>query len=71
MKAIDKRTNKGYEVQFYDEARADALLTEVATILQSDEFARYCALIGKNKSGGYIEITSKMVKGFGVSSIEL
>ena len=68
---IRRPQEEGSEVQFYDEARADALLTEVATILQSDEFARYCALIGKNKSGGYIEITSKMVKGFGVSSIEL
>ena len=57
----------GSEERVYDDARADALLSVVADALRSDEFARYCAVVGKNKSGGYIEVTAKMVKDFGVT----
>ena len=41
-------------------------LQKAYDVFKSEEFARYCALVGKNKSGGYVEVSTKAVKEFGV-----
>ena len=38
----------------------------IMNILQSDSFARYCILTGKDKSGGYVEISAKTIKEYGI-----
>ena len=41
-------------------------------IYSSKDFARYCSLLGKDKSGGYVEVNTKTISnyGFSLSSIE-
>lgn len=41
-------------------------LQKAYDVFKSEEFARYCALVGKNKSGGYVEVSTKAVKEFGI-----
>lgn len=38
----------------------------ICNIIASDDFLRYCKLKGKNKTGGYVEVSSKSVKQFGL-----
>lgn len=40
----------------------------ILSIISSDSFANYANLVGKNMSGGYLSISSNMVKNFGVLS---
>lgn len=41
-------------------------LKRVKNIFSSSEFAKYCSLVGKDKSGGFVEISTKMIKDFGI-----
>lgn len=50
----------------YITAETEEDLQKAYNIFKSEEFARYCALVGKNKSGGYVEVSTKAVKEFGV-----
>lgn len=50
----------------YITAETKEELQKAYNIFKSEEFARYCALVGKNKSGGYVEVSTKAVKEFGV-----
>ena len=50
----------------YITAETDAALQKAYDIFKTEEFARYCAIVGKNKSGGYVEVSTKAVKEFGV-----
>ena len=50
----------------YITAETEEELQKAYNIFKSEEFARYCALVGKNKSGGYVEVSTKAVKEFGV-----
>lgn len=49
----------------FDEALYDYALKDVCNIFESDEFSRYCAMVGKDMAGGYVGISTKMVKEFG------
>lgn len=57
----DKEINK----YIFDKALYDNALKNVYDIFISDDFAKYCSMIGKDKSGSYVEISTKMVKQFG------
>lgn len=50
----------------YITAKTEESLQKVYDIFKSEEFARYCALVGKNKAGGYVEVSTKAVKEFGI-----
>ena len=50
----------------YITAEAEEELKKAYDIFKSKEFARYCALVGKNKAGGYVEVSTKAVKEFGI-----
>ena len=50
----------------YITAETEEDLQKVYGIFKSEEFARYCALVGKNKAGGYVEVSTKAVKEFGI-----
>ena len=50
----------------YITAETEEDLQKAYNIFKSEEFARYCAIVGKNKSGGYVEVSTKAVKEFGV-----
>ena len=50
----------------YITAETDDALQKAYDIFKTEEFARYCALVGKNKSGGYVEVSTKAVKEFGI-----
>lgn len=50
----------------YITAETEDDLQKAYDVFKSGEFARYCALVGKNKSGGYVEVSTKAVKEFGV-----
>lgn len=50
----------------YITAETEEDLHKAYNIFKSEEFARYCALVGKNKSGGYVEVSTKAVKEFGI-----
>lgn len=43
----------------------DGDLEKIVDILKSEDFSRYCTLVGKDMSGGYVSVSSKMVKNFG------
>lgn len=40
-------------------------LTQLSNIFASDNFAKYCTLIGKDMSGEYVSVSTKMISGFG------
>ena len=50
----------------YITANTEEKLQKAYNIFKSEEFARYCALVGKDKSGGYVDVSTKAVKEFGV-----
>ena len=50
----------------YVTAGTEEDLQKAYNIFKSEEFARYCALVGKNKAGGYVDVSTKAVKEFGV-----
>lgn len=50
----------------YITAETEEELQKVYGVFKSEEFARYCALVGKNKAGGYVEVSTKAVKEFGI-----
>lgn len=58
--------NKKIDKYIFDKALYDNALKNVYDIFISDDFAKYCSMIGKDKSGGYVEISTKMVKQFGI-----
>lgn len=62
------KPNGGKESDKYifDEALYEYVLKNVYNIFISDDFVKYCSMIGKDKSGGYVEISTKMVKQFGI-----
>lgn len=41
-------------------------IEKISNIYASADFAKYCSIIGKDMSGGYISISTKMVKQFGI-----
>ena len=51
----------------YITAETEEELQKAYGIFKSEEFARYCALVGKNKAGGYVEVSTKAVKEFGIN----
>lgn len=50
----------------YITAETEKSLQKAYDIFKSEEFARYCALVGKDKAGGYVDVSTKAVKEFGV-----
>jgi adenine-specific DNA-methyltransferase len=63
-----KSNNNDY---IFNDKKYDFLLRKVYDIFSSPEFARYCSLRGKDKLGGYVELSTKMVKSFGISPTTL
>ena len=43
-------------------------LRKVRDIYASDDFAKYCSLTGKDMSGGYISVSTKTIKQFGIAT---
>ena len=41
-------------------------IEEIFDIFASADFAKYCSIIGRDMSGGYVSISTKMVKQFGI-----
>lgn len=41
-------------------------LNNIKLVLESSDFSRYCLLSGKDMSGGYVAVSSKNVKNFGI-----
>lgn len=50
----------------YITAETEEALLNAYGIFKTEEFAKYCSLVGKNMSGGYVEISTKAVKQFGI-----
>ena len=57
----DKQSDK----YIFDESLYEYALKDVYNIFISDDFAKYCSMIGKDMSSGYVGISTKMVKQFG------
>lgn len=51
----------------FNEKLYDAELTEIKDVFASGEFAKYCSIVGKDMSGGYVGISTKNVKAFGTN----
>lgn len=58
--------DKEIDKYIFNKALYDNALKNVYNIFISDDFVKYCSMIGKDKSGGYVEISTKMVKQFGI-----
>ena len=43
----------------------DENIEELKKIYESKDFSRYCSLVGKDMNGGYISVSSKMIKEYG------
>ena len=67
-KQVIRPVGEGSRKQVYDDRREEGVLSTVSNILQTDDFARYCQANGKDKAGGYIEVSVKMVKNFGITT---
>lgn len=48
----------------YDTAKAEELLINAGKIMESKSFRDYLSAVGKDLSGGYIQVTAKMIKNF-------
>lgn len=44
----------------------DENIEELKKIYESKDFSRYCSLVGKDMNGGYISVSSKMIKEYGL-----
>lgn len=64
---IKSSGNKDTDKYIFDESLYEYALKEVSNIFKSDNFSKYCSIVGKDMSGGYIGISTKMVKSFGTS----
>jgi adenine-specific DNA-methyltransferase len=54
-----------------DETVYDELLEEIRKAMATDDFARYCALTGKDMAGGFVSVSTKTVKQYGFESVEI
>lgn len=43
----------------------DENIEELKKIFESKDFSKYCSLVGKDMNGGYISVSSKMIKDYG------
>ena len=57
--------NKEVDKYIFDEMLYEYALNDVFNIFQSSDFAKYCSMVGKDMAGGYVGISTKMVKQFG------
>ena len=57
-------SSNGSESTFDDELY-DKKLEEVRSILASQDFHKYCVLVGKDKQDGYVSVSSVFVKNYG------
>lgn len=57
--------NKEVDKYIFDEMLYEYALKDVYNIFQSPDFAKYCSMVGKDMAGGYVGISTKMVKQFG------
>ena len=57
-------SSNGYELIF-DDKLYDEKLEEVRSILTSKDFHKYCVLVGRDKQGGYVAVSSVFVKNYG------
>lgn len=57
--------NKEVDKYIFDEMLYEYALKDVYKIFQSPDFAKYCSMVGKDMAGGYVGISTKMVKQFG------
>lgn len=64
FKANGEKENDKY---VFDDRLYNYALKDVYNIFKSDVFAKYCAMVGKDMSGGYVGISTKMVKSFGTT----
>jgi adenine-specific DNA-methyltransferase len=55
-----------YSGLFITEKEGGMPLSEIKRILESEEFCKYVLLCGKNKSGGFREISTKTIKEYGI-----
>lgn len=44
----------------------DKNIDKLKQIFESKDFSKYCSLVGKDMNGGYISISSKMIKEYGI-----
>lgn len=61
---VVRPAGEGSRGRVYDIEREEAIFSSVSDVLQRTDFARYCAANGKDKAGGYIEVSIKMIKDF-------
>ena len=45
----------------------DKNIDKLKQIFESKDFSKYCSLVGKDMNGGYISISSKMIKEYGIN----
>ena len=57
--------NKDSDKYIFDDSLYEYALKDIYNIFNSEEFAKYCAMVGKDMSGGYVGISTTMVKNFG------
>jgi adenine-specific DNA-methyltransferase len=55
-----------YSGLFITEKEGGMKLEEIKELLESEEFCKYVLLCGKNKSGGFKEISTKTIKEYGI-----
>ena len=55
----------------YVTAETEDALLKAYGIFKTEEFAKYCSLVGKNQSGGYVEVSTKAVKQFGIQEKQI
>lgn len=63
----DTNSDKENTQYIFDEALYECALKDVYNIFTSDDFAKYCSMTGKDMSSGYISVSTKMIKFFGLA----
>lgn len=65
IKLEDCFGNQGKK-QVFSKDEYDRRLREMKEIYESKDFYRYCVLTGKDMSGGYVDVSTSMIKNFGI-----
>lgn len=61
------RDAHGDEKLFLNDYLYDQELNQIVDIFRSEEFVRYCCIVGKDMAGGWAAVSSKSVKDFGTN----
>ena len=53
----------------FSEEKYNKMLQKIKSVIESEQFLKYCKILGKDMSGEYVSISTKSINNFGVNNI--